>query len=212
MISEKRILFIGAPGSGKGSLSKILVDKYKLVHISTGELFRLKIKEDQKLAKKIQSYVSSGGYVPDKITNKIVADFISKLPKNRGYILDGYPRTIEQLNFMNENGIEVDLVFYLKIRTDTIINRLRQRLFCQECQKPYNLLLAKPKIAGKCDLDNNNLITRNDDRPEIISVRIEKFNLSIAPIVQHYENINKIHYLDTENPLEKIIEEIEKWL
>lgn len=212
MPSSKKILFIGAPGSGKGTISKILLEKYQLIHISTGELFRTKIKQDAEFAKKIQNYVSSGDYVPDEITNNLVFDFIFQLPKNQGYILDGYPRTVEQLNFMIENKINVDLVFYLQIKNETIISRLSQRLFCQKCQKPYNLLLAKPKVVGKCDIDNNDLITRNDDRPEIINVRIEKFIQSVAPIVDYYKKNNKIHYLDAEQNLENIISEIEKWL
>lgn len=212
MKSNKKILFIGAPGSGKGTISKILVEKYKLVHISTGDLFRKKISEDSQFGAQIQNYLSSGSYVPDEITNKLVADFIKKIPKNQGYILDGYPRTLQQLEFMIKNGINLDCVFYLKIKNETIISRLSQRLFCQKCQKSYNLLLAKPKNELKCDLDNTDLITRNDDRPEIITHRIEKFNNSVIPIVEFFKKSGIIYYLDAEQTLEETVIEIEKWL
>ncbi|WP_010321368.1 adenylate kinase family protein [Mesomycoplasma ovipneumoniae] len=211
-LSNSKILLIGAPGSGKGSISKILVDKFKLVHISTGNLFREKIKKDRDFAEKIQNYVKNGLYVPDEITNDLLSNFISQLPPQSGYILDGYPRTLNQLNFMNENKIDVDKVFYLEIKPETIVSRLSQRLFCSKCQKSYNLLLAKPKVENTCDIDGEPLFTRPDDRPEIVKLRIEKFNESVTPIVDYYKKHGKIHYLNVERSLDEIVNEIEKCL
>ncbi|MBG0730809.1 nucleoside monophosphate kinase [Mycoplasma sp. 'Moose RK'] len=212
MTSSKKILFIGAPGSGKGTLSKILATKHNLIHISTGELFRKKIELDSEFAQKIQHFVAKGDYVPDEITNQLVFDFIQKIPANQGFILDGYPRTFAQLNFLVENKIDLDLVFYLNVENETILTRLSQRVFCQKCQKSYHLVSAKPKINGKCDLDGATLMNRSDDQPEVVKVRIEKFAKSAKPIEEYFQQQGKIHYLVAEKQPEELIAEIEKWL
>lgn len=209
-MKSDKIILIGAPGSGKGTLSRFLAQKMGIIHVSTGEILRRKIQSDPAFAKKVQHYVEKGDYVPDDITNQVVTEYLKKLPKNQGYILDGYPRTIDQLRYIFENDIEVDHVFYLLVTSESIIERLSKRRFCPTCQTSYHLSFAKPKIKGKCDFDGGDLITRKDDKAEIIRPRITKFVLSIEPIMQYLEKTHGINYVNAEQSPEYLFRTMNK--
>ena len=137
---EKNIIFLGMPGSGKGTISSFLQEKEDIIQVSTGDIFREEIKNKTQLGLEVEKIVSLGAYVPDSITNEIVKNKIAKLEKdNKKFILDGFPRTIEQAKFLDELNFDNYVVIYLDVEKEEVIKRLSQRFFCSKCKRSYNL-------------------------------------------------------------------------
>lgn len=205
-----KILLLGAPGAGKGTLSEYLTSKHKYVHVSTGNIFRKVMDENLQYADELKQYTLKGMLVPDELTNKIAKEYLNELLKQKhSIVLDGYPRTVEQANFLN-NIFELDKVVYLNVPDNFLINRLTGRRMCSECKKIYNIYFNPPKNEGVCDLDGKLLIQRKDDDPSIIQERIDTYKAITFPLITYYGE--KVFEIDGTLSVEEIHKKIDSIL
>ena len=205
------IILVGAPGCGKGSLSKKIVSTYNLCHISTGDLFREAIKKDDEFANQIKSLITSGQYVPDSITNKIAADaIIDSFNKYDGFILDGYPRTIDQALFLDTIA-NIDYVIYLKIDSKILIDRIISRRICPNCNSIYNIKYnPKPKNENICDHCGSLLMQRKDDNLETAKERINIYFEQTQSLIDYYSKKGILVEINAEQSIDQVFNEFSK--
>lgn len=188
------IVLLGAPGSGKGTVGKILAENLKLAHISTGDLFRENLKNETELGKEAKVYMDKGELVPDELTVRMLEKRMEEADVANGAILDGFPRTIKQAEELDKilavKGQKVDKVINLTTPDEEIIERIVNRRVCsnQECKAIYNILLNPPKIEGICDKCGSELVTRKDDTEETVKARLETYFIETNPLVEYYKN------------------------
>jgi adenylate kinase len=194
-----RIVLLGAPGAGKGTQCKRIVDKYGLLHLSSGDILRRHRAEGTELGKKAQSYMDSGALVPDRIMVEMMADEIKKAPK-AGFVLDGFPRTVEQARELGKalasDGERIDIVLNLKIDDYIVARRMTGRRSCPECGAVYHIENLKPKVEGICENDGTDLVQRPDDSPEVVARRLETYHLQTEPVVNYYKNNGTVYDID----------------
>jgi adenylate kinase len=201
------LAIIGPPGSGKGTQAGKLAKLYKIPHISIGELYRSIAKEHTEFGQKIRKVIVKGEIVPDYITNKIIKDRVTRLDCKKGFILDGYPRTIEQAKELEEFA-EPDTVIYLDVPEEEIIKRLSKRRICPNCGASFNIVTAPPKQDEICDFCGSKLVWREDDKPKAIRTRIKVQDKMIKPVLEHYKNKGKLLVINGNQSIERIFEEI----
>ena len=188
------IVMLGAPGTGKGTVAKVLAKRLGMPHISTGDMFREQIKNGTELGKEANDYISKGLLVPDELTIRIVKDRLSQPDTENGVILDGFPRTLEQAkelsNILAEKGNRVDLVPELKIPDEVIIQRIINRATCsnKECGAIYNLKYKPSKKEGICDYCGSKLSTRVDDNEQTVKQRLEVYYSNSKELINYYKN------------------------
>lgn len=208
------LIIMGAPGSGKGTYAKILKDIFAVPHISTGEMFRKAIKEGSELGKLAQSLIDKGNFVPDDITNKLVKQRLAEEDCKKGFLLDGYPRNLDQAKafteILKELNIDLDAVINLNVEDDEIVKRIVNRRLCSNCGQGYNIITLPPKVEGVCDLCNSPLYTRADDNEETVKIRLTVYNNQTKPLVEYYEALNKIVNINSNQAIELVIKEIVK--
>ena len=179
------LIIMGAPGSGKGTYAKVLKDIFAVPHISTGEMFRKAIKEGSELGKLAQSLIDKGNFVPDDITNKLVKQRLTEEDCKNGFLLDGYPRNLDQAKafteILKELSINLDAVINLNVEDDEIVKRIVNRRLCTNCGQGYNVITIPPKKEGICDLCNSPLYTRADDNEETVKTRLTVYNSQNLP-------------------------------
>ncbi|MBO3841335.1 MAG: adenylate kinase [Candidatus Brockarchaeota archaeon] len=180
-----RIVIFGPPGSGKGTYASRLAPRLGVPHISTGDILRDEVKSGSELGKSISSYVSSGKLVPDEVVNRVMEKRLSQEDCGRGFILDGYPRTLQQAYFL-EGVSKIDFVINLNVPDEVIVRRLSSRLVCRKCGAIYNKITLPPKVDGVCDKCGGGLYQRDDDKPEVIRERIRVYKNEAAPLLEHY--------------------------
>jgi adenylate kinase len=214
MFMGMRIVMLGPPGSGKGTYASRLTSILGIPHISTGDLVREEINAGTEIGRKIKAYSERGELVPDEIIINLLIERLKKPDAQKGFILDGFPRTIRQAEALKEIS-KVDLVINLNVPDEIIIQRLSNRLICKRCGAIYNKLTLKPKVDGKCDLCGGELYQRDDDKPEIIRERLNVYRRSTEPLIEYYrrEGILKDVYCNSlmtppEEVVKKIIEVI----
>lgn len=208
MIKNHNILFLGAPGAGKGTISALIEKKFSFFHISTGNIFRQEIANQSKLGIQVQNLVNSGKYVPDDITNKIVKKKLLELTKNsQNFILDGYPRTLDQAQFLANLNLDSFLIFNLIIDEKTIIKRLSKRLFCLKCKKTFNQDLIK---NNQCPNDLEPLIRREDDEPEAIKKRMQVYHNQTFPLIKFYQKDKNYFEINSNQKPNEIVSQISK--
>ena len=213
-----RLILLGPPGAGKGTQAKKLVNKYNIVHISTGDIFRYNIKNETELGKKVKSYLESGHLVPDDLTNQMVWDRLKQEDASNGFLLDGFPRNLGQANALKshlaEKGEKLDAVVNIKVPDEVIIDRLSKRRVCSSCGMTYHLDENPPKSEMSCDSCNGEIIQRKDDKQEIIKERLEVYASQTQPLVDFYKKENLLLTVDGTSDIEKvfkdIVEELEK--
>ncbi|MGL4947937.1 MAG: adenylate kinase family protein [Mycoplasma sp.] len=207
MIKNKKIILLGAPGSGKGTLSQQLVEK-GFFHISTGDLFRNKLKEDTQESQEIQLLLNRGELIPDSITNKLAKDEIIKsINDGKSFILDGYPRTTDQAKYL-DTICEIDYVFYLDIAENILFKRITGRLTCKECNKIYNTFFAAPKNDEICDTCQIPLVRRRDDNERSFQFRMNEYNEKTRPLINYYENTKKLVKINGDDSMENILNNV----
>ncbi|MGQ9538829.1 MAG: adenylate kinase family protein [Candidatus Bathycorpusculaceae bacterium] len=209
------LIIFGAPGSGKGTYASRLKEKLNVAVIATGDIFREMMKDDTPLGRKVRGYVEKGLLVPDDITLEVLKQNLAKIPKRKGFILDGYPRTIEQAKAL-DGLAKIDAIIHLIVPDWIIIERLSSRRICKNCGAIYNLLFLKPKNDMVCDKCGGQLYQRSDDTSEVIKKRIEVYEKQTQPLLQYYMAMGvpfveaKCEKLET--PPEAVVEEILKGL
>lgn len=182
-----KITIMGPPGGGKGTQAEILRDKLEITHISTGAIIRKAISEKTALGMAAQDYINEGKLVPDDIVISMVKERISEPDCQKGYILDGFPRTIPQAEAMESMGIDLDCALNIDVDDDAIVERLSGRRECSQCAAPYHVKFNPPKQEGLCDKCGGKLITRSDDVPETIRQRLSVYHAQTEPLKKFYE-------------------------
>jgi adenylate kinase len=181
----KAIIF-GAPGAGKGTYSSRLQTKLSVDVIAMGDIFRESVKQDTELGKKVKSYVEKGALVPDSVVIEVLKERLSRVPKGKGFILDGFPRTIEQADTL-EGITSIDVILQLDVPDEIIIQRLSSRRICKKCGEVYNIRFLKPKKEGICDKCGGELYLRADDNPEVIKNRLQVYKDQTEPLIVYYK-------------------------
>jgi adenylate kinase len=199
------IIILGPQGSGKGTQAVRIAERYKLKHISTGDIFRENVKNETELGKKVQKIMNDGAFVPDEITNAIVKDTLQKVKKN--FILDGYPRTLKQAEYL-ARVIEIDVAINLNISDEDAVKRIASRRVCSKCGAGFNVLTLKPKKEGICDKCGGKLIQREDDKPEAIKKRLGEYHSNTEPILGFYEEQGTLLTFDGMKPINDVLNEI----
>jgi adenylate kinase len=210
-------IIFGAPGSGKGTYASRLQSKLSVDVIAMGDVFREIMKEDSQQGKKVKGYVEKGLLVPDDIVIEVLKQRLAKIPKGRGFILDGYPRTVEQAKAL-EKITKIDVIILLMVPDWIIIERLSTRRICKNCGEVYNIRFLKPKVDMICDKCGGPLYQRSDDNPEVIKKRIEVYEEQTRPILQLFKErtvpfaVANCDALDTppETVVEIILKELRK--
>ena len=207
-----RIIMLGAPGAGKGTQAKKIAEKYNVPHISTGDIFRANIKNGTDLGVKAKSYMDQGLLVPDELVVDLVADRIQQDDAKAGYVLDGFPRTIPQAESLDaalaKMGQKIDYAIDVEVPDENIINRMSGRRACVKCGATYHLQYAKPKAEGVCDVCGEQLILRDDDKPETVQKRLGVYHQQTQPLIDYYENQNALKEVDGTKDMEDVFADI----
>ncbi len=205
-------IFLGAPGTGKGTVSSELKENHNFIHISTGDLFRNIMKGDSNLSKKINKLVNEGNLIDDQTTTEVLVDALEKMDLSKKIILDGYPRNLNQTKrlekYFQEKNINEYKIISFNLSNDVIIKRLSGRRLCPMCGKIYNLTHNPPKVENHCDVDNETLIIRKDDHPDSIKHRLEVFEEQTKPMIDYYREQNNLIEIDANKPTKEIILEV----
>ena len=186
-----KLIMLGAPGAGKGSQAKVLSDKYGIPHISTGDIFRANIKEGTELGKKAKEYMDQGLLVPDELVCDLVVDRIKQDDCKKGFILDGFPRTIPQAKSLDaaleQINEAMDYAVDLEVDDEVIVERMGGRRACLECGATYHVVNMPPAKEGVCDRCGAKLVLRDDDQPETVKKRLSVYHEQTAPLIQYYK-------------------------
>jgi adenylate kinase len=186
------ILLFGPPGCGKGTQGRLIIDwlKHKIPSISTGDMLRAEIAAGSPLGLEARSIIVAGGLVPDDVVNRMAAARIAQPDCADGFLLDGYPRTVEQAEYLDqlltERGQPLPIVIHLDVPADVLVGRMISRRQCSKCGQMFNILSKRPKVAGRCDNDGAPLVVRKDDAEEIIRERLRTYGEITRPVIAHY--------------------------
>ncbi|MBU5272370.1 adenylate kinase [Staphylococcus caprae] len=206
------IILMGLPGAGKGTQASEIVKKFPIPHISTGDMFRKAIKDETDLGKEAKSYMDRGELVPDEVTVGIVKERISEDDAKKGFLLDGFPRTIEQAealnNIMSELDREIDAVINIEVPEEELMNRLTGRRICEKCGTTYHLVFNPPKVEGICDIDGGKLYQREDDNPETVSNRLSVNVKQSKPILEYYDEKGILKNIDGSKEIDEVTNDV----
>lgn len=189
---SKYFTFIGPIAAGKGTQAEILCDKYGMYHLSTGQIFREAIKQETEIGLRVKNLIDNGFLVPDALTNEIVKEKLSTLDLHKGFILDGYPRTINQVYELNKTlkmfDISLTKAVLITVSEEETIRRISGRFTCSQCGHNYHDEFNRPQVEGVCDICGSKEFTRRkDDRPEVIKTRLKQYFSEIQPIINYYK-------------------------
>lgn len=202
------IILMGLPGAGKGTQASEIVKKFPIPHISTGDMFRKAIKDETELGKEAKSYMDCGELVPDEVTVGIVKERLSEDDAKKGFLLDGFPRTLEQAEalskIMTELGRKIDAVINIEVPEEELMNRLTGRRVCEVCGTTYHLVFNPPKVDGVCDLDGGKLYQREDDNPETVAKRLEVNVKQSKPILEYYDKEGVLKNVDGSKDIQEV--------
>lgn len=208
------LILLGPPGAGKGTQATRIIEKYKVPHISTGDIFRENIKNNTPLGQKAQEYMNKGELVPDQLVVDIALDRLSKDDCKNGFLLDGFPRTVFQADaldkFLKDKGKGIDLVINIEVEDKMLIERLDARRVCPTCAATYNVIGMPPKKEGICDKCNDILIQRKDDKKETVGNRIKVYHEQTSPLIDYYKEKGLIKDFDGMIGADALFDEIVK--
>jgi adenylate kinase len=204
-----KLIFLGPPGAGKGTLAVLVAETYKIPHISTGEIFRAAIREKTPLGLKVQAIIDAGQLVSDDITIALVRERLAKDDAKKGFILDGFPRTIPQAEALADI-VDVTAAVNFDIADKDVIARLSGRRVCKKCSQNYHVQYMRPKVEGICDKCGGELFIREDDKIDAISKRLEVYRSQTAPLIDYYRARSKLTDIDARPATAVILESFKK--
>ncbi|MBO4799584.1 MAG: adenylate kinase [Lachnospiraceae bacterium] len=211
-----KIIMLGAPGAGKGTQAKMIADKYGVPHISTGDIFRANIKEGTELGKKAKTYMDKGLLVPDELVVDLVVDRVKNPDCEKGYVLDGFPRTIPQAECLDkalaEMNDSMDYAINIDVPDENIITRMGGRRACVGCGATYHVVNIPPKKEGICDRCGGELILRDDDKPETVKKRLDVYHEQTQPLIDYYTKKGIIKDVDGTQQMDDVFNAIVKIL
>lgn len=191
------IVLLGAPGSGKGTVGKIIAEDLKLAHISTGDLFRENLKNETELGKEAKQYMDKGELVPDEVTIKMLKERLNGDDVENGAVLDGFPRTGVQAvsldNMLKEMNAKVDMALNIDVPFDEIVERIANRRSCKGCSEIYNVVFNPPKVEGICDKCGGEIYQREDQKPEVVENRLQVYSKTAEELINHYKKANILY-------------------
>lgn len=209
-----RIVLLGAPGSGKGTEANLLSEKLSIPHISTGDILRQAMAGGTELGERARSYVEGGGLVPDEVMSGLVEGRLRKGDCEKGFILDGFPRTLAQAKILQKTlkklGLSLDLVLHLKAPLQVLIERLAGRRVCRECQALFHVKNMPPKKEGTCDSCGGELIQRPDDREEVVRNRLRVYQSKAEGLLNYYREKGLLHTVNSNDGPQETFGEIWK--
>lgn len=206
------ILFMGPPGAGKGTQAEAIVNEFGIPHISTGDAFRLAIKQETPIGLKAKEYMDQGLLVPDDVTIGIVEERLQQPDCKKGFLLDGFPRTISQAEalegILERLDTKLDHVINLKVDRNKLLARLTGRRLCKNCGATYHIVFNPPKQEGICDKCGGELYQRSDDNEESVGTRLDEYINKTAPLLTFYENKGLLRQIDGEQEIHAVSQEI----
>ncbi|MFC4652945.1 adenylate kinase [Lactococcus nasutitermitis] len=208
------LLIMGLPGAGKGTQSEFIVKNYNVNHISTGDMFRAAMKNETEMGKLAQSFIDKGELVPDEVTNGIVKERLAQDDiKEAGFLLDGYPRTIEQAHALDtmlvELGLKLNAVINIEVNPDILVNRLSGRYICRNCGATYHKIYNPTKVEGTCDVcGEHEFYQRPDDQPATVKNRLDVNIKESAPIIEHYTTLGLVKNVGGEQDIDKVSQDV----
>lgn len=195
-----RVVLFGPPGAGKGTQAAVLKEELGIPHISTGDMLREAVRAGTELGREAQGYMERGALVPDDLILRMMEERLRQPDTARGYILDGFPRTVAQAEaldaMLSRLGMQIDAVIDLQVPEEELVRRLSGRLVCPSCQAIYQTQTRPPKVEGKCDQCGGELIVRPDDRPEAVRNRLVVYRKQTAPLIAYYQHKKLLHSVD----------------
>lgn len=210
------LILMGLPGAGKGTQAEKIIEKYQIPHISTGDMFRSAIKEGTELGSKAKSFMDQGALVPDEVTIGIVRERLGKDDCKNGYLLDGFPRTLQQAEALEillaDLNAPIDYVIHIDVPKDKLLDRLTGRRVCPTCGATYHVIFNPPKVAEKCDQDGATLNQREDDQPETVANRIEVNLEQTQPLLDFYQGKGNLVTVNGDQDINDVFEEVDKEL
>lgn len=213
-MSELNILIMGGPGAGKGTMSAKIVEKYNVCHISTGDIFRSEIGNQTELGMMAKSYMDKGLLVPDEVTNQMVKSYLENLEdKKNGFLLDGYPRTIDQAKAFDAlsegSDLAIDTVIAMELDFSVLSGRITGRRLCRNCGEIYHMVTKPPKQEGVCDNCGGELYQRKDDTEESLKVRLDEYSRQTEPVLDFYEKKGFVKHINADQPIEKVWQDVQ---
>ena len=211
-----KIIMLGAPGAGKGTQAKKIAAKYEIPHISTGDIFRANIKNGTELGKKAKTYMDQGLLVPDELVVDLVVDRVNQDDCTKGYVLDGFPRTIPQAEALDaaleKMGQKIDYAIDVDVPDENIINRMSGRRACVDCGATYHIVYAPTKKENICDNCGGGLILRDDDKPETVKKRLDVYHEQTQPLIDYYTKAGVLRTVDGTIDIDEVFAAIVKIL
>ena len=203
---------MGAPGTGKGTMSALIKDSYDVVHVSTGDMLRQAVAEKTAVGLKAQEYMNKGALVPDEIIHDIILERLAKDDIRKGFLFDGYPRTLEQAvdldKILDTLDMKIDRVINLEVDDEILKDRITGRRTCKDCKEIYHIRNKAPKVEGICDVCGGELVQRKDDTLETLSTRLETYYASTRPVIEYYERKGLVSTIDAAKAADRVFEDI----
>lgn len=206
------LILMGPPGAGKGTQAEVLVDLYQIPHISTGDMFRKAQKDGTALGLKAKSYMDQGQLVPDEVTIGIVRERLAEDDCRNGFLLDGFPRTVQQADALDgiliELDTKLDCVLNIAVEKDFLVERLTGRRVCRACGATFHIAFKAPKVENVCDKCGGELYQRNDDKIETVSNRLDVYAAQTAPLIEYYQSKGIMKMVDGSKSMEEVLADI----
>lgn len=212
-MSKHKLIFIGSPGSGKGTQAQRVAERLRIPHISTGDILREAVKSKSELGRKAEPIMASGALVPDDLMVGIIGERLKQPDAGGGFILDGFPRTVPQAEKLDRlvegNGNGALRVIHLLVPDEVIVRRVTSRRVCSKCGAIYNTENSRPKVEGVCDRCGGAIVARPDDVESAVQKRLDAFHQQTMPVVEHYRSKNLLKVVDGNGPVDQVFERLE---